>query len=285
MDGKMKISVLEVYDIKKAERKVLHEFAGVIEAPNWLRDGDTLLYNANGRIWKYSIASGKTEQLDTGRCNNCNNDHVPSPGNEELYISCAPQGETGWVSQIFVLPIKGGNPRLVVENSPSYLHGCSNDGKELAYCAFRENIVDIYSILIDGGIEKRLTDGVGYNDGPEYSPDDRHIWFNSSRTGLMQIFRMNRDGSNLTQITDTESNNWFPHVSPDGKKVVYLSFQKDDLEAWQHVPDKHVKMWLMDYDGSNPQCIVSLFGGQDTINVNSWAPDSSRFAFVSYRYE
>ena len=280
-----KISVLEVYDIEKAERKVLHEFEGVIEAPNWLKDGDTLLYNKDGRIWKYSIVSGKSHQLDTGECNHCNNDHVPSSSNEELYISCAAQGEFEQVSKIFVLPIGGGIPRLVVENGPSYLHGCSNDGEELAYCAIRGQSVDIYSTSIVGGMERRLTDGVGYNDGPEYSPDDRHIWFNSTRNGLIQVYRMNRDGSSLIQVTDSESNNWFPHVSPDGKKVVYLSFQKDDLEVWQHVSDKNVKLWLMDYDGSNPKCIVSLFGGQGTINVNSWAPDSCRFVFVSYRYE
>ncbi len=280
-----KISVLEIYDIEKAERVTLHEFEGVIEAPNWLLDGDTLLYNANGRIWKYSIRTDESLPVDTGWCTNCNNDHVPSPDNRELCISCSPSGESEMKSQIYVIPMEGGTPKMVVESNPSFLHGWSNDGKELVYCAFRGDAVDVCAYLIEGGEERRLTDGLGYNDGPEYSPDDRHIWFNSTRNGLMQIFRMNRDGSDLTQMTDADSNNWFAHVSPDGSKVVYLAFRKEDLEPWQHLPDKQVELWLMNYDGSQKQQIVRLFGGQGTINVNSWAPDSRRFAFVSYRYE
>lgn len=280
-----KISVLEVYDVEKKERKVLHEFEGVIEAPNWLRDGDTLLYNTDGKIWKYSICRDKSVPVDTGWCTRCNNDHVPSPDNRALCISCAPPDDPAGQSQIYMLPMEGGVPRLVVKNSPSYLHGWSNDGKELAYCAFRGDEVDIYTYPLEGGEEKRLTDGIGYNDGPEYAPDDRHIWFNSTRTGLMQIFRMNRDGSDLTQMTDADSNNWFAHVSPDGRKVVYLSFRKGDLEPWEHLPDKQVELWMMNDDGSEKKCLVQLFGGQGTINVNSWAPDSRRFAFISYRYE
>jgi hypothetical protein len=37
--------------------------------------------------------------------------------------------------------------------------------------------------------------------------------------------------------------------------------------------------------GGEAKVISSLFGGQGTINVNSWAPDSKRFAFVSYRLQ
>lgn len=43
-----------------------------------------------------------------------------------------------------------------------------------------------------------------------------------------------------------------------------------------------VELWLMDADGENQHKILSLFGGQGSINVNSWAGDSMRFAFVSY---
>jgi TolB protein len=33
---------------------------------------------------------------------------------------------------------------------------------------------------------------------------------------------------------------------------------------------------------SSPIRTYPLFGGQGTINVNSWSPDSGRFAFVTY---
>ena len=280
-------STLEIFDTAAMTRTAVHEWDHIIEAPNWLNDGDTILYNADGHIFRYSLSTGADEMLETGICQRCNNDHVPSPDNTRLAVSCSLDPENGWASHIFILPISGGTPRQVTVHSPSFLHGWSSLG-DLTYCAFRkdasgEQTVDIYTIPENGGAETRLTDGIGYNDGPEYTPDGQQIWFNSTRSGLMQAYRMNRDGSGLTQMTHTDSNVWFPHVSPDGTKVVYLVFHKGDLEPWQHLPDKHVELWLMSTDGSNPVLLTDLFGGQGTINVNSWAPDSRRFAFISYR--
>lgn len=279
-----KISVLESYDVFTKERVVLHEFDGVIEAPNWLSDGKTILFNSNGKLYKFDMENQVTSQVDTGACDKCNNDHVLSPGNDRIGISCRSEENGENVSRIYILPISGGTPEMVVKKGPSYLHGWSYDGKKLAYCAFRDDKVDIYTCVLGEDTEERLTDGLGYNDGPEYDPKDEHIWFNSTRNGLMQIFRMECDGRNMEQMTHQNSNNWFPHISPDREKVVYLSFCKEDLEPWQHVQDKNVSLWIMDYNGKNKQEIVKLFGGQGTINVNSWSPDSRKIAFVSYKY-
>ena len=181
--------------------------------------------------------------------------------------------------------MEGGAPRLVTENAPSYLHGWSPDGTAFSYCAFREydgkREGDIYTISAEGGEEVRLTQS-GFNDGPEYSPDGQHIWFNSTRTGLMQIWRMNCDGSEQMQMTFNERNNWFAHVSPDGSKIAYLSYRKGDLEANEHLPNMQVELWIMNSDGSDSRRMISLFGGQGSINVNSWAGDSRHLAFISY---
>ena len=201
-------------------------------------------------------------------------------------MSGADESEKGWASYIYVLPAGGGTPRLVTPNSPSYLHGWSPDGKTLAYCAFRDNEkgADIYTIPTSGGDEKQLTDAPGLDDGPEYSPDGQHIWFNSVRTGLMQIWRMKADGSEQTQMTfDSNRNAWFPHVSPDGKQVIYITYHVGDLEPDQHLANKNVELWMMRSDGGKPRLMAQLFGGQGTINTNSWAPDSRHVAFVSYR--
>lgn len=141
--------------------------------------------------------------------------------------------------------------------------------------------MDVYTIPVNGGAEKRLTKG-GFNDGPEYSPDGKYIWYNAANSGLMQVWRMERDGGEQTQITENRRNNWFPHVSPDGKRVVYISYGPEQLEPHEHLPNMPVELWLMDADGENQHKILSLFGGQGSINVNSWAGDSMRFAFVSY---
>ena len=283
-------SILCTMDVETGEETVLHEFPGIIEAPNWLNDGNTLLYNADGKIYRYEIDKDHVEQVDTGFCVQCNNDHVPSPDNQLLAVSCMPPELTDgtYESHIYVLPMTGGEPKDLTGPGLSYLHGWSPDGKELAYCAFRkkpeEEImrIEICTIPSDGGEETCLTDGKGYNDGPEYSPDGNHIWFNSTRSGLMQVWRMNRDGSGLTQMTDSDANNWFGHVSPDGKHVIYLTFANGELEPNEHLPNMYVSLGMMDYDGQNKKKLLDLFGGQGSINVNSWAPDSRRIAYVKY---
>lgn len=283
-------SILCTMDVETGEETVLHEFPGIIEAPNWLNDGNTLLYNADGKIYRYEIDRDHVEQVDTGFCVQCNNDHVPSPDNQLLAVSCMPPELTDgtYESHIYVLPMTGGEPKDLTGPGLSYLHGWSPDGKELAYCAFRKKPeeetmrIEICTIPSDGGEETCLTDGKGYNDGPEYSPDGKHIWFNSTRSGLMQVWRMNRDGSGLTQMTDSDANNWFGHVSPDGKHVIYLTFAKGELEPNEHLPNMYVSLGMMDYDGQNKKKLLDLFGGQGSINVNSWAPDSRRIAYVKY---
>lgn len=283
-------SILCTMDVETGEETVLHEFPGIIEAPNWLNDGNTLLYNADGKIYRYEIDKDHVEQVDTGFCVQCNNDHVPSPDNQLLAVSCMPPELTDgtYESHIYVLPMTGGEPKDLTGPGLSYLHGWSPDGKELAYCAFRKKPeeetmrIEICTIPSDGGEETCLTDGKGYNDGPEYSPDGKHIWFNSTRSGLMQVWRMNRDGSGLTQMTDFDANNWFGHVSPDGKHVIYLTFAKGELEPNEHLPNMYVSLEMMDYDGQNKKKVLDLFGGQGSINVNSWAPDSRRIAYVKY---
>ena len=276
-------SVLETVDVATGERTVRKRFDSLIEAPNWLPDGNTLLYNAGGSLWLFDLASGESRKVDTGSAARCNNDHVLSPDGGQVGLSSAgPEGR----SLVYVAPLSGGEPRLVTPVGPSYLHGWSPDGRTLAYCAERGGEFDIYTMPVEGGEETRLTDAPGLDDGPEYSPDGRHIWFNSVRSGLMQVWRMDAGGRNQTRMTwDEESNCWFPHLSPDGKQVAYIAYKKGDVSPGDHPPCKHVEIRLMDADGSNTRTLVRLFGGQGTLNVNSWSPDGTQLAFVSYGYK
>ncbi|HEX3010245.1 MAG TPA: transporter, partial [Bacteroidales bacterium] len=138
---------------------------------------------------------------------------------------------------------------------------------------------DVYTIPVNGGEETRLTTTLGLDDGPEYSSDGKYIYFNSVRTGLMQCYRMKPDGSAQEQLTFDEYHNWFPHPSPNRKWVVFLTYNKD-VEG--HPANKNVMLRLISYNGGTPDLLTKLFGGQGTINVHSWSPDSKKFAFVSY---
>jgi len=274
-------SVLETIDVHTGVRRVLHEFDYVIEAPNWTRDGRYLVYNARGRLYTYELGTGEIKAIDTGFAIDCNNDHVLSPDNSQLAVSHFTNEDA--TSRIYIIPFAGGEPRLVTEKGPSYLHGWSPDGERLAYCAERNGQYDVYTISVNGGSETQLTNTPGLDDGPEYSPDGGYIWFNSTRTGLMQIWRMKGDGSEQTHIVREDANCWFPHVSPDRQWVVYIAYGKNDVNAGDHPPNKNVELRLISAEGGNSRTIVKLFGGQGTLNVNSWSPDNCTIAFVSYR--
>ncbi|HVO76166.1 MAG TPA: DUF5050 domain-containing protein [Ignavibacteriaceae bacterium] len=270
-------SSLETVAIDSKNRKVIYNAKKHFEAPNWSRGGNYFLFNQEGKIYKLPVNGGEPALINTDFAVKCNNDHGISPDGTRLVISDQTKSEK---SQIYILPIEGGTPKLITENAPSYWHGWSPDGKTLAYCAERNGNYDVYTIHVEGGKETRLTTTEGLDDGPDYSPDGKYIYFNSTRTGLMQIWRMNHDGSNQEQVTKDEYNNWFAHPSPDGKWIVFLTYEKD-VEG--HPANKDVMLRIMPVDGGEIQVLARLFGGQGTINVPSWSPDSKNVAFVSYR--
>jgi Tol biopolymer transport system component len=275
-------SVLETLNVDTGKRTVLREFPDTIEAPNWTRDGRYLIYNSCGRIFSYEIAKDEAREIYTGAAVECNNDHVLSAGGSRLAVSHRTI-EDG-LSRVYILPISGGEPVLITPMAPSFLHGWSPDGKTLVYTGERNGRWNIYSIPAAGGQETGLTDNPALDDGPEYSPDGKYIWFNSTRSGLMQIWRMDANGDNQIQITFDESNSWFPHLSPDGKRAAYITYRKGDVEPNQHPPNKNVELRMMPVTGEKDfRVIAELFGGQGTMNVNSWAPDNQTIAFVSYK--
>jgi|GEM_PF-69237 len=273
--------------IDGSDPHLVYQTAERIEAPNWTRDGKWLVYNSKGSLWRIAAGGGDPIRIDTGEVKDVNNDHVLSPDGRTIFFSAG--------AHIYAVPFEGGVPRRVSNEHPgelqfkSFLHGVSPDGRTLAFVGVQaENgdpwkRLDLYTIPSEGGAEKRLTDTPAPADGPEYSPDGKSIYFNSELhadiPGHAQCYRMNVDGSGVEQLTRDERVNWFPHISPDGKWIVYLSFPPGTVK---HPADKQVILRRMRPDGSEQADILSFLGGQGTINVNSWSPDSKRFAFVRY---
>lgn len=279
------ISYLQVYDLETRTAHVIKEFPYTIEAPNWSPDGQWLLINKDGRL--YRIAADGTsdlEEIPTGSITRCNNDHVISADGKWIGLS-SNSNQQQYNSYVYLVPVEGGEPRQLTPIGPSYLHGMSPDGKMVAYCAFRDDPdADIWVKPVKGGKEQRLTTTPGLDDGPEYSPDGKYIWFNSVRTGRMQAWRMRSNGKEQTQMTfDTDMNSWFPHISPDNQKVVYIAYHDYEIAPGDHLANRNVQLRMIPAQGGEPEVLMELFGGQGTINVNSWSPDSKRFAFVSYR--
>ena len=270
-------STLETITVASTDRRVAYVAPVHFEAPNWSRDGGFLLFNGDGKIRRLDVNGTEPTTIATDPQNRCNNDHGISPDGQWLAISDS--SGSNQKSSIYIVPIGGGTPRQVTQYSPSYWHGWSPDGKTLAYAGQRDGEFDIYTIPVTGGQETRLTTAKGLDDGPEYSPDGEYIYFNSERSGWMQIWRMKADGSGQEQVLSDETNDWFPHISPDGKWMVFLSYDKS---VSGHPGEKDVVLNLMSMDDKKVHVLAKLFGGQGTINVPSWSPDSKKLAFVSY---
>jgi TolB protein len=274
-------STMETITVQSTDRRVSYSATERFEAPNWLKD-NTLIYNAGGKLLRMPWdGSAKPVTIDSSPNGRINNDHVPTPDGTMVGIS--DQTQPGG-SRVYLVPMAGGAPKKITEKAPSYLHGISPDGKTLAFCGQRNGNFDVYTIPAAGGEETRLTTADGLDDGPEYSPDGQYIYFNSVRSGSMQIWRMKPDGSGQEQVTpDDGFNNWFAHISPDGSRIAFITFSKD-VPADQHPPDKEVMLRVMILANKRITVLTRLFGGQGTMNVNSWSPDSRKLAFVSYQY-
>lgn len=295
---------LAIADRHGRPHRVVLDSDRLIEAPNWTPDGRWLVFNSEGALFRVAAdGSAAPERIDTGPHAPANNDHVLSPDGQTVYFStddghlmAAPLSGVGHAA--------GGTARRVSNLHPAvegpdgfvsfhhYLHGISPDGRTLAYVGLRVRTdgsfgYGLYAIPAAGGPDRALLlPGVPV-DGPEYSPDGAWLYFNgeigAQAPGHAQLFRMRPDGSAVERLTDDARVNWFPHPSPDGRWLLYLSYPPGTIG---HPANRRVilrcrpaEATVADGPGVD---LVELLGGQGTINVNPWAPDSERFAYVAY---
>jgi TolB protein len=255
----------------------------LLEAPNWAPDGGLLL-NGDGLLWRLDLEPGVAlQRVPIEDLPPINNDHVLDAQRGLIYLS-ANDGH------IYVAPVAGGTARRITHDPNRYhfLHGVSPDGATLAFVEIPRSNISVpgrLALISSTGDETRYpTAGSGHLDGPEYSPDGAWLYFNSeaftSRPGHAQLARMPAEGGRMERLVESESVDWFPHLSPDGEFASYISFPPSTLG---HPPDLDVEVRIVrPADWRDVVWRFPLFGGQGTINVNSWSPDSRRFAFVAY---
>ena len=279
-------STLRIHDLDTGTDSTVYTLDGHFEAPNWSPDGRYLLFNREGRLYRFTFASGEVTELNTAFADRLNNDHGISADGSLVVFSHndptveTPPGEAYRSSRIYTVPAEGGRPTAVTPLTPSFWHGISPDGKTLVYTAMRDDTFNIYAIPTEGGKEVQLTDQAGLDDGPEFSPDGAYVYYNSMASGKMEIWRMRPDGTEPEQLTDDAYSNWFAHPDPTGRYFVYIAYLEDQGD--RHPPMKDVALRLYDLPTGSIRTLVELTGGQGTINVPSWSPDGRRFAYVAY---
>lgn len=292
-------SRLFLYDLRDHSSRLLYTADTVWEAPNWSPDGTYLIANSGGAIYKLLIPnsgeSGKPgtaqpEKLAIPASFRCNNDKALSPDGTRLAFSAtAPPGKD---SQVFLSDADGSNVKLLASETPSYFHGWSPDNHTLAFVAQRHGSgqYDIYRMPAAGGPEQQLTSNPHQDDGPDYSPDGRWIYINSDRSGKQAIWRFPADGAGPNDakaelVVNDTLEDWFPHIAPDGQKMVYIGYPAGTPT---HNPrNVSIEIKLVTIEADKPvtisaKTLIQATGGQGTMNVNSWAPDSLRFAYVTY---
>jgi Tol biopolymer transport system component len=280
-------SKLCIYNLATKKVRTVYTTAGIFEAPNWSPDGKKILINRNGVLLQIPSVGGTPEPIDLQGLTKCNNDKGYSPDGKLIAFSSSGNANG---SQVYTVSASGGKPALLVPETPSYFHAFSPDGKYLAFVARRGGNFDLFRMPVQGGDQERLTTSPGYDDGPDYSPDGKWIYFNSNRSGKWAVWRMPAEGagpndSDAEQVTFDDVEDWFPHCSPDGKWLVFVAFPKGT--ATHDGRMRGVELRIIPLPGAqiNPvksRRLLTFYGGQGTINVNSWAPDSQEFAFVEF---
>jgi TolB protein len=258
----------------------------LLEAPNWAPDGGGLLLNGDGLLWRLELEPEAALQLvPIDELPPINNDHVLDAKHGLIYLS-ANDGH------IYVAPVEGGTAKRITHD-PSRFHFLHDVGPNamLAFVDIPRSDLSVpgrLALISTAGGETHYPEtGSSHLDGPEYSPDGAWLYFNTeefaSRPGHAQLACMPSEGGRIERLVDSESVDWFPHLSPNGELANYISFPPGTLG---HPADLDVEVRVI--RTTNWRDIVwqfPLFGGQGTLNVNSWSPDSRRFAFVAYPLE
>ncbi len=272
-------STLQTIEIADNSRRatILQSGPGRAMAPNWSRDGKSLAFTRDGHIYTILVSGGTAQPLDVGNLTNCSGSHGFSPDGKWFALTCTATDNTD--HRVYIIPASGGTPRLVTQNT-GWFHSWSPDGKTILFTRGGHGSGNIYSISVDGGPETALTTGTGLSDDPDYSPDGNYIYFNTDRWGGMQIGRMRPDGSQPEQVTFDEFRNWTPHPSPDGKSIVFISY---DPSVTTHAANRDIALRIYSTSDKKIRTLVNLVGGDGSMNVPNWSPDSKSLAFVSYQ--
>ena len=138
---------------------------------------------------------------------------------------------------------------------------------------------DVFVIPVDGSAPaKRLTENLGRNNGPPFTPNGKSIVFSSNRTGSMPLWKMNPDGTEPVQLTKEETNNWFQRLSPNGAAALFVTYPKGMAGD---PPNSAVELRRLTFASGANDLMARVTGGP--ASAPTFSPANSQIVFVSYQ--
>lgn len=123
-----------------------------------------------------------------------------------------------------IADVDGSNPQsLLVSNEPIMSPTWSPDGREIAYVSFERKKAQIYTVSVETGKRRLLTDFSGINGAPSWSPDGRKLAVVLSKGGSPKIYTVDMATGSLTQLTFGDAIDTEPRFSPDGHSILFTS--------------------------------------------------------------
>jgi Tol biopolymer transport system component len=233
------------------------------DSPAYTSDGLGLIHSSNRggatNIWFQPRSGGPPVRLTTG----AGPDLAPSVAADGTvaYIS------SRWRNTIDLHGLRDGASRTLVTHSP-FLWGptFSPDGKTVA---FSRSEVDgswhVWTIPVDGGNPKRLTETSRGELYPRYARDGSDVLFHTWDTPR-RIGRASVDGGIVRMVSTGDASDAFPDESPDGR----LAFTRVDRDA--------ERIYVASASGGNARPLTSIPGA-----VPKWSPDGRTIVFAANR--
>ncbi len=191
-------------------------FGGMNISPAWASDGRSLAFSSSRggdpEIYTVDATGGNLRRLTNTRGPDVSPTWNPKTNAQIAWVS----GRTG-LPQIYTMASDGTNVVRMTDQGYAVSPSWSPNGQLLAFAWVRHygpgapGASDIYVMDTASKQWVQLTHDGGRNDFPSWSPDGRHIVFQSNRSGRTQIWTMLADGSQVRQLTTAGENsqpNW-----------------------------------------------------------------------------